>query len=604
MAERSHSLGIGELAESLRSAFLSYHQHGKESLRECASLVSACFQRPHYLPDIVWRAGALVLQERKNLVQLEHFFNAILRLFPQNKEEIKLESALYTALSGDIAKATEMLLRVEGIFPYCENALIHGYCGLYQALLWERSGGSADELLLDRAIDHMMQAISIDPDLDLFLYRSVELLERRNRASEADALLRSHMSKDPTNPNKFKIYYSFISRQTPHDYHNRLDLLAQIALLDPCAAVLRDVGPLLSSARRKGLANDRLEIFAMSVLGAVVECPGFQRRVDLWQQYSKLLVTISPRLLPCTSDFARSLPCWQGRLGWWQRGLFGHLQPLSSGSAGMALDHAKAVCAARIYGRDNPFTACLVQRLESHEVPLCPELTAILAGLPPAPVPNDPVKREVEELGDAVGEGEESESGEDKAGKGDVAAQVKEEESDEPHEAAVALSPLPTASALPSWPARGAAAAVSVSGRSKASSQHSFPLSPLLPLGEDFTRDSPSPLGTSFFPPPRSAASLPGSDRFQSLPHPDDEDEDRETTQSRSTRRRSKRHGSTFDDEDDEGDGERRSRRGRDEEEEGAITWGGSSQTSRRKSSKHSRRSRHDDDDDVELDWD
>jgi hypothetical protein len=57
MAKRPHTLGIGVIADNLRSAFLSYNEAGKHSLRECAALVSACFRRPHYLPDIAWRVS-------------------------------------------------------------------------------------------------------------------------------------------------------------------------------------------------------------------------------------------------------------------------------------------------------------------------------------------------------------------------------------------------------------------------------------------------------------------------------------------------------------------------------------------------------------------
>lgn len=41
--------------------------------------------------------------------------------------------------------------------------------------------GMADQILLDRAISHFLKALQLDPDLDFFLFRCVEVIFHLNR---------------------------------------------------------------------------------------------------------------------------------------------------------------------------------------------------------------------------------------------------------------------------------------------------------------------------------------------------------------------------------------------------------------------------------------
>jgi hypothetical protein len=286
---------------------------------------------------------------------------------------------------------------------------------------------------------------------------------------------------------------------------------------------------------------------------------------------------------------------------------------------GLALDQAKASCAARIYGVENPFTSCLLERLELRGLTPTPDLAAVMAGLPPPGT----VKEEVVD-GDekwssptrdtdaALKPGRDSHE-ESVASSAEVprlqprniAAPASLQDSLDKSDAAddmdsvqsemviVGSSPFPTTSVLPAWPGGPrSTASLTTTHKSAGSALTPFPASPTL---NDWDRDSdtasPTALSRLAAPQPPSHGS---SFRFQSLPHPDDMqvEEDDDLARRRSQRQKGSKRTHDGGDDDEE-------YLPHEEEEEQEITWGGSSQTSRRKSGRRSRRHAPD----YELDW-
>jgi hypothetical protein len=138
-----------------------------------------------------------------------------------------------------------------------------------------------------------------------------------------------------------------------------------------------------------------LEVLAIEAACSPLDIAGHHATIPQWERLCAVLLRVHTSFLPSTEADARRLPCWSGRLGWWQATHFPSTLPPSStktnyieranvkrrkrivtasdaDSGAAYAEVLRAACAYHMFGRDDrgdahPFVRVVLQRLRERQ---------------------------------------------------------------------------------------------------------------------------------------------------------------------------------------------------------------------------------------------
>eukprot|EP00050_Salpingoeca_kvevrii_P013066 m.26660 g.26660 ORF g.26660 m.26660 type:complete len:433 (+) comp4634_c0_seq1:70-1368(+) len=351
----------------------------RREFREAAGVLSIIANRAFDMPAVVGEAGSLVLQqlgyEERRITDFYTEIGALL----QQPEEFNLELAIHLA-HRSFSKALDHMETLVHMNPFAKNSVFRGHCAqLFFALSLELSndrnalGYDADpRKMLKQAQINFEASLRADPTCDFFVAQYARLLEHKGDIDAVHDLLTKFQAQCPENPNSHRYLFAFYQRHEELEpLSTQMLVLRQLLECDPISH-LGWIAVKHVMEGGHGVPDLELETMAINVVAAHIErssAASSATALPLWTEFARLLSRVPSSMLPWKSPAARRLRCWRGRLQWWQTAYFSRFT-LAEDSTDVTndsrLDAVKALCAARIYGEDNPMTEAAWSILDDH----------------------------------------------------------------------------------------------------------------------------------------------------------------------------------------------------------------------------------------------
>lgn len=238
-----HKLHFFQLNHLLRDALM------ESDLDAAKRILSVLIRLDREIPELIWKTGVTLLTQdpEASSTSIRRFYQLMSTNTkdPKLQQQIVLESAFYLASKSRIQEAYETLEARIHTSPYRENALIHGYCGVFAFHIWLSSRDhltQSGNTWLSNAIGHFETSFQLAMISDYFLLTYCEVRLRADeiglstKVSHLTAtrnMLEKYVEANPRHLNGLIYLLFFLEKYYPHEVEKLIELGLLIQQIDP-----------------------------------------------------------------------------------------------------------------------------------------------------------------------------------------------------------------------------------------------------------------------------------------------------------------------------------------------------------------------------------